>query len=251
MRRGLALTAVLVTGAGTAVGASAGGAAGGEIPVGQAAGAAPLVEQMVVFTDGRARVRRVRARRTTVTVGGRRCAVPGGTPLAALNRSRVARVRLVDYGSCGPRTRDSGGLFVSALGRDRNRGRRGWVYKVGTRLATAGAADPAGAFGAGPLAAGARVLWFYCRLDARTRSCQRSLSLAVGAAGGAVAVRVTGYDDRGEGAPASGATVRAGHGASVTGPDGSARLDLPPGRHRIHAEQPGLVRSFPETVVVP
>jgi hypothetical protein len=38
---------------------------------------------------------------------------------------------------------------------------------------------------------------------------------------------------------------------AVSGADGSARLALPAGRHRLVADKDGLVRSFGERVVVP
>ena len=37
----------------------------------------------------------------------------------------------------------------------------------------------------------------------------------------------------------------------MTAADGSARLALPAGRHRLVAEKDGLVRSFAERVAVP
>jgi hypothetical protein len=51
--------------------------------------------------------------------------------------------------------------------------------------------------------------------------------------------------------PVEGATVNAGSVSAVSGADGSARLALPAGRHRLVAEREGLVRSFPERVTVP
>ena len=68
----------------------------------------------------------------------------GATPLAALVHSRVGPLSLRDYGSCGKRAVDSSSLFVAAIGRDRNKGSDGWVYKAGNVLGTAGAAEPAG-----------------------------------------------------------------------------------------------------------
>ena len=50
--------------------------------------------------------------------------------------------------------RDGGGLFVESIRGDANRGQNGWVYKVGRRAATAGAADPGGPVRARPAARG-------------------------------------------------------------------------------------------------
>ena len=146
------------------------------------------------------------ARKALVRVGGRRCAAGAGTALAALVRSHVGRLRLRDFGSCSRRPRDGAGLFVRGIGPDRNRGRDGWVYKVGRRVATAGAADPSGPFGRGRLRGGQRVTWFYCRLG--SRGCQRTLVLRLRSEPGAVVATVRGYDDEGEGVPVEGATVR-------------------------------------------
>jgi hypothetical protein len=214
-----------------------------------AAAAAPVVEQMVVFRDGDAVTRTVTAKEARVRVGRRRCTAGAGTALAVLVHSRVGRLGLRDYGSCSTRARDSAGLFVSSIRGERNRGQNGWVYKVGNRGATAGAADPSGAFGRGRLRRGQRVTWFYCRL--RNGGCQRSLALRATVEPGAVSVTVRGYDDEGRGVPVEGAAVSAGSVTAVSASDGSARLVLPAGHHRLVAEKDGLVRSFGESVVVP
>jgi hypothetical protein len=214
-----------------------------------AGAAAPVVEQMVVFRDGDAVTRTVAAKEVRVRVGRKRCTAGEGTALAALVRSRVGRLGLRDYGSCSTRARDSAGLFVSSIRGERNRGQDGWVYKVGHRGATAGAADPSGAFGRGRLKRGQRVTWFYCRL--REGGCQRTLALEARAEPGALTVTVRGYDDEGRGVPVEGATVSAGTVTAVSGADGGARLALPAGRHRLLAEKAGLVRSFSERVTVP
>jgi hypothetical protein len=203
---------------------------------------------MVVFRDGRALTRRVSARKTMVRVRGRRCAAARGTALATLARSRPGRLRLRDFGSCSRRPRDGVGLFVAAIGPDRNRGQDGWVYKVGRRAATAGAADPAGPFGRGRLRTGQRVTWFYCRL--REGGCQRTLELSTGPESGGLVVSVRGYDDEGRGIPIEGATVAAGEASAVTDPDGRARLALARGAYRVIATKDGLVRSFAERAVV-
>jgi hypothetical protein len=214
-----------------------------------AAGAAPKVEQLVVFRDGDAVARTVAAKQVPVRVGGRRCAAGEGTALAALARSKVGRLGLRDFGSCSSRARDSAGLFVQSIAGERNRGQNGWVYKVGRRAATAGAADPSGPFGRGRLKRGQRVTWFYCRLV--EGGCQRTLALTARAEPGAVDVTVRGYDDEGRGVPVEGATVRAGAVSALTAADGRARLALPAGGQRLVAEKDGLVRSFAERVAVP
>lgn len=220
----------------------------GAAPRTTAAAAGPIVQHMVVFRSGRASIRRVRASATFVRASGRRCAVRRGTPLAALVRARPGRLRLRDFGSCSASVRDGGGLFVSGIGGELNRGKAGWVYKIGSRAGTAGAAGPNGPFGRGLLRSRARVLWFYCR-DAS--ACQRTLATAPQAlGGGGVAVRVIAYDDEGRGAPAVGATVFVGGASAVTGPDGVAQLTVAPGTYPVRAEQSGLVRSFTETLVV-
>jgi hypothetical protein len=218
---------------------------------GGAQAAAPRVNQLVVFRSGSAKQKQVVARAATVRVGRRRCAVGAGTALAALVHSGVGPLRLKDYGSCSRRAADAAGLFVAAIGPDRNRGQNGWVYKVGNRLATAGAADPAGPFGRGRLRARVRVTWFYCRLNVRTRSCQRTLAVRAQAqGGGAVRATVHSYNDRGRGRAVAGATVHAGSLTATTGDDGSATLTLPPGRARVWASARRAVRSFEEAVDV-
>jgi hypothetical protein len=217
--------------------------------VGQAA--APRVEQLVAFKDGSAKQKRVKARAAAVRVGGRRCAVGSATALAALIRSDAGSLRLKDYGACSGRAADAGGLYVAAIAGERARGQNGWVYKVGNKVGTAGAADPQGAFGRGRLRRGARITWFYCRMSVRTGSCQRTLGIGAAAQGGGV-VRVTvrGYDDRGRSRLRAGATVHAGSVTATTGADGTATLQLAPGRARVWASAPGLVRSFKEAVDV-
>jgi hypothetical protein len=207
--------------------------------------AAPVVDQLVVFRSGDAKQASVRAGRTSVKVGGRRCGVPRATPLAVLARSRVAELRMRDYSrSCDPSS-----LFVAAIGADRNRGARGWVYKVGHRQGTAGAADPSGPFGAGRLRAGSRITWFYCVF--RAGGCQRTLGLkASPQGGGRVSVHVRAYDDEGRGAPAAGALVHAGAVSAETDERGRATLVLPPGPRTLHAEKDGQIRSFGEVVAV-
>jgi hypothetical protein len=211
--------------------------------------AGPKIRQMVVFRSGEAVTKVVRASRVLVRADGRRCAAGDGTALAALVRSRPGRLRLRDFGSCSRSPRDAGALFVSAIGPDRNRGQNGWVYKVGRRSATAGAADPLGPFGRGRLRAGQRVTWFYCRLQAG--GCQRTLEVRASARTDGLVATVRGYDDEGRGVAIEGARVSAGGASALTAGDGTARLPLPTGSHRVVASKAGLVRSFAERVEVP
>ncbi len=210
--------------------------------------AAPAIEQMVVFRGGNAVLKDVTAKQARVKVGRRRCAAGEGTALAALVRSRIGRLKLRDFGSCSTRPRDGAGLFVEAIREDRNRGQNGWVYKVGRRAASAGAADPAGPFGRGRLRRDQQVTWFYCRMKAG--GCQRTLEVRAVPEPGGVTMTVRGYDDEGRGVPVEGATVASDGAGAITAADGSARLALPAGRHTLIARKDGLVRSFPETVRV-
>jgi hypothetical protein len=209
------------------------------------ASAAPVVDQLVVFRSGKAEVRAPGTAATRVRAGRRRCRVPRATPLAALVRSRVAKLKVRDFsGSCDPSN-----LFVQAIGRDSNRGESGWVYKVGNRQGTAAASDPSGPFGRGRLKRRARITWFYCVFGAG--GCQRTLGVrARDEGGGRVSVRVTAYDDSGSGSRVAGARVRAGAASATTDSRGTATLTLPAGRHRVHAEKRGVIRSFPERVEV-
>jgi hypothetical protein len=219
-------------------------------PAAAAAGAPPSVSQLVVFRDGSVKEKSVRAKRVTVRVKGRSCALPAATPLAALAASKVAPIGFRDFGSCSRRTRDAGGLFVRSIGPDGNAGQDGWVYKVGRKLGTAGAADPTGSFGHGLLKARAQVLWFYCHFQ--SGSCQRTLSFTQVAIStpGQVRVSVRAYNDEGRGVPAAGATVHVDSVTAVTGADGSATVAAPAGAHRIYADETGRIRSFTTRVVV-
>jgi hypothetical protein len=213
-----------------------------------ASAAAPKVKQLVVFRSGEALQKTTSTRQATVTVAGRRCAAGDATALAALVRSRPGRLRLRDFGACSLRPRDSASLLVTGIRSDRNRGQRGWVYKVGRRAATAGAADMTGPFGRGRLRAGQRVTWFYC---VRAGDCQRTLELRTSPMVGGVVVTVCGYDDAGDGVPIEGATVSASGVTGLTAADGRVQMVLPPGTHRLVARKDGLVRSFTERVEVP
>ena len=211
--------------------------------------APPTIRQLVVFRDGSAVTKTVSTRAASVRVARRTCTAGRATALAALVRSKPGRLGLRDFGSCSSRPGDGGGLFVKSIRGDVNRGQNGWVYKVGRRAATAGAADPTGPFGNGRLRKGQSVTWFYCRL--RNGGCQRTLELKLRAEAGAVLAGVRGYDDEGHGVAVEGATVSAGGVSATTAADGSARLSLSAGTYRVIAERDGLVRSFAERVAVP
>jgi hypothetical protein len=218
-----------------------------------AAAPAATVTTMVV---GKERVLRsaaeVRLAQRRVKVGGRRCTVARGTPLAVLASLRLP-LRLRDYGACGRRAGDAGGLFVTRVGSERNRGRDGWVYKVGRRVGTGGAGDASGPFGTGRrLRDGDRLLWFFCDTQA-SGGCQRTLEAVpdrtAAAPGESVRVTVRGFDDAGRGVLVAGATVRLGAASAVTGVDGVATLRVGGGgRLGLVATAPGMVRSFPGEV---
>lgn len=237
----------------------AGAAASAAAPAGAVGATAPRVDVMVA---GRAQVlaapRAVRATATTVRVGRRRCGIAAGTPLsalAALRRAGGPAFTVRDFGSCSRRAADAGGLFVRKVGPDANRGQDGWVYKVGTRVGTAAAADPAGPFGNGRrLRTGQRLLWFWCHMG--THGCQRTLAFvhppATVVAGAPVTVTVDGYDDTGHATPAANVTVALGGVTATTGADGRATLPAPAtrGTVRLTATGGGAVAAFPEAVRV-
>ncbi|MCV5639324.1 hypothetical protein OFN49_31050, partial [Escherichia coli] len=83
----------------------------------------------------------VAARAASVTSSGRKCTAPQGTALAALaGVRRAGGPTFALTGGCGA------SLYVRRIGAHAARGYEGWVYKVGNRAATAGAADPGGPF---------------------------------------------------------------------------------------------------------
>lgn len=209
----------------------------------------PRIDQMVVFRSGKILTDRVLAARTTAPVGRRDCAVAAATALAALLRSDPGPLAFHDYGSCTRKPADSSGLFVKAIRGERNRRQDGWVYKVGSKLATAGAADPSGPFGNGRLRSGDDVVWFYCR-QLQTGTCQRSLAIDTTVDGSELSVTVTGYDDAGDGAAVAGATVRAGDRRATTDAEGKATLTLDRGSHLVHAAKQGTIRSFGKRVKI-
>jgi hypothetical protein len=223
-----------------------------------AAPAAAQADKVDVMVVGRAKVlvpaTPVTLKARFVGLQGRRCAIGRATPLSVLAGTGV-RFRLVDYGACSRKPRDAGSLYVSKIGPDREHGRDGWVYKVGRKVGSAGAADPAGPFGTGrKLRAGQRVLWFWCVKD-RSDACQRTLETSSAGAiapGAPLTVTVRGYDEEGRGVPVAGATVRLGGATAVTGADGVATVIAPAtvGKAGLEATAPGLVRSFPRTIAV-
>jgi hypothetical protein len=220
-------------------------AAGAALP---APAAAAEVEVMVV---GEARVLRdatdVRLKERTVKVGGRRCRVGARTPLSVLAATRL-RLGIRDYGRCGRRARDATGLYVTKVAAERERGRGGWVYKIGRRTPSLGAADLSGR----RLRAGDRVTWFWCEQD-DSGGCQRTLEAqpdrTAALPGEQLRVTVRGYDDRGKGVAVDGATVRLGSATAVSGPDGVAVLTVVDGG-RLEATKDGMVRAFPREVTV-
>lgn len=211
--------------------------------------AAPQVDVMVV---GRSAVLRepgaVTLRRTRVEVGRKRCAVAAATPLAALARTSVSFV-LRDYGACSTRPADAAGLYVRAVEGERERGRSGWVYKIGRAAPSSGGADPASR-----LRGGNEVLWFWCRTG--KDGCQRTLlakpERTSAVPGEALRVTVTGFDDDGKGVRIPGATVTLGTATARTGADGVATVTVGPetGTLECVATRSGLVRSFAAEVRV-
>jgi hypothetical protein len=197
---------------------------------------------------------RVALKARTARVGAKRCSIGRATPLSVLAGTGVS-FSLKDYGACSRRARDAGSLYVRKIGPDREQGTDGWVYKVGRRAGSSGAADPAGSFGDGrKLRRGQHVLWFWCVKDAAD-SCQRTLEVKPDAKhvepGAALRVTVRGYDDNGKGERVEGALVRLGGSAALTGADGAATVTAPAaGAYRIQAEKPGMVVSFPARVAV-
>jgi len=183
-------------------------------------------------------------------VGSKRCAVAGNTPLGVLSRLGLS-YKLRDYGSCGKRPADAGALFVRQLGKDRNRGQNGWVYKVNRKAGSNGAGDTAGPFGRGRLKGGDEVLWFFCRQGAK--GCQRTLEAKPdrmqAAVGDTIRVTVRAYDDQGKGAAAAGVAVHLGSASAVTGADGVALVPVAEaGKLELVADKDGMVRSFPREV---
>jgi hypothetical protein len=256
-RRRLVGLVLLATGAALAAGpaASRGGAVAGT-----RASRGPTVQTMIVGRGGAilSHARTVTAAATTVRVGGRSCAVAAGTPLAALLAVRRAGgpgFAVRDYGRCGSSPANSAQLFVYSLGSESNRGQNGWEYKVDRVSGSTGAGDPSGPRGDGRrIRSGARVLWFWC--NAIGGGCQRTLDVSPAsttvARGARLGVTVTGYDNEGRGAPVAAAIATLGPDFASTASNGVATLIAPssPGSYTLTATRPGLVPSFPETIVV-
>ena len=220
--------------------------------VGALAAPAPAVAAKVeLMVVGKERVLRqakqVRLKERKVKVGRRTCRVGARTPLSVLAATRL-ELGIRDYGRCGRRPRDAVGLYVTKVAGERERGRGGWVYKVGRKTPSLGAADVARR-----LRGGQRVTWFWCEQDA-AGGCQRTLESTPdrtsAVPGEALRVTVRGYDDHGRGVAVEGATVRLGAATAVTGADGVAVLTVVDGG-RLVATKDGMVRAFPREVTVP
>jgi hypothetical protein len=94
------------------------------------------------------------------------------------------------------------------------------------------------------------VLWLFCRLDAATRSCQRSLRVVAAQKsappGTGLRVQVRAYDNERRAVPAAGARVSLGPASAVTDANGAALLATPaPGTYPLAASAPGAIDSFP------
>ncbi|CAB4862792.1 MAG: hypothetical protein F2799_01365 [Actinobacteria bacterium] len=175
---------------------------------------------------------------TQVGSAKRRCQVAQGTPLAALKGTGVV-FHLKDFGRCSMNTSASAGLFLDKLVNTTNTGTSGWTFKVNNRAGTAGAADPSGPFGSGPLTTGDKVIWFWCVFDANW-ACQRNLVLVApttAATGSSISVSVRAYDDAGTWVPAVGARVSLGTAKVVTGQSGTVAIQAPstPGSYLLKA----------------
>jgi hypothetical protein len=226
----------------------------------RSAGAAPVVQSMIVGAGGRilSPARSVTASATSLSVARRNCAVAAGTPLAvlaAIRRAGGPGYALRDYGRCGASAANSGQLFVYSLGGESNHAQNGWEYKVNGLSGATGAGDPSGARGDGRLLSpGAQVLWFWCA--ALGGGCQRSLELSATSAsvarGGRLTVSVRARDNAGRASAVAGAIVTLGSDFASTSSSGRATLVAPavPGRYQLAATRHALVPSFPETIVV-
>lgn len=190
---------------------------------------------------------RVRLKERSVKVGRRTCRVGAKTPLSVLASTRL-KLRIRDYGRCGNRPRDAVGLYVTTVAGERERGRGGWVYKIGRRTPSLGAADVSGR----RLRDGDHVTWFWCEQDS-SGGCQRTLEAVpdrtAALPGETLRVTVRGYDDNGKGVPVEGVTVRLGSAIAVSGADGVAALVVTEGGS-LEASKAGLVRAFPTEVSV-
>lgn len=226
----------------------------------RAAAGAPNVQSMIVGSSGAilSPARNVTAAPTSLRVGSRNCVVGAATPLAvlaAVRRTGGPGFALRDYGRCNSSPRNSGQLFVYSLAGESNHGQNGWEYKVDGVSGTTGAGDPSGARGDGrALRSGSRVLWFWCQ--AVGGGCQRTLEVAPSSStvspGASLSVTVTGRENEGRAAPVARAIVTLGSDFASTSAGGRASLIAPStrGRYQASATRPGLVPSFPVTIVV-
>jgi hypothetical protein len=195
-----------------------------------AGAATPRVEAQLVTRTGK-----VYGPKQVAVAGARvaGCRLRAGLPIDVLAALRSA--------AGAPSFRARGGctaLYVFQVGRERERGAGGWVYKVGHKLPSVGASEPSGR-----LKGGEQVTWFWCVNASR---CQRTLEVAdAQTAGDQVTVTVMSYDDRGRAAPAEGATVALGAARTTTDADGRATLTAPAGATRVSATKKGLVPAFP------
>jgi hypothetical protein len=202
--------------------------------VAPAEAAGPRVRAMVVSKSGNV-VAGVKAIRLDA-FRHRGCRIGRGLPLGVLEFLGVSyRTR----GGC-----DS--LYVFQAAGARASGRRGWVYKVGTRNGTAGASDPSGPFGSGRIRSGSEVVWFWCR---RALDCQRTLKVTGERrvrVGRTLRVRVRGYDDFGRSRVIRGARVTVGRASRRTNRRGVASIRMSRrGLFRLRASKRGLVPAFP------
>ena len=189
---------------------------------------------------------RVALKARTARVAGKRCSIGRATPLSVLAGTGVP-FRLQDYGACSAgratpaRSTSAGSAPTARAGTD------GWVYKVGRRAGSGGAADPGrlvrhrAAAARGP--AGALVLVRQGRrrlLPADARGHARAH--ARGAGRGAL-VTVRGYDDSGAGVPVEGAVVNLGESTALTGAGRRRDRDGARGRRPPAAGRPSPAAS--------
>jgi len=263
-----ALVALLALAAAPPAGSAAANARAGARPAGPRARqsliyAGPPVEFMVVGAGNvildRAEVSTLP--NETVSTSHGSCGVALGLPMDALvvlSHQRRVSFTLHDYGHCTSAPASSGQLFVTSIDGERNHGQNGWEYKVDGRSGTAGAADPSGPFGNGPLKPYERVVWFWCQSFGG--GCQRSLEVRGPGSvspGATFTVSVIGQDNNGNGEPMSGARVSASAthapaASAVTGRSGRVSFRAPSRATTLtlSASRPGSVPSFPFTVQV-
>jgi len=191
----------------------------------------------------------------TVKVGHRRCTVGAATPLSVLAAAHL-KLAFKDFGRCGKRAADTSSLYVAAVAGEREKGRGGWVYKVGRKAGTTAAGDLSGPFGTGHrIHDGQRITWFWCQMQ-QSGSCQRTLEVrparTTATPGETLSVTVRGYNDQGKGVGVQGATVRLGSATATTGIDGIAVLTVPAtrGTFSLAAKRAGMVPAFPRKVTI-